>query len=138
MRREGASAKLGLPIARTVGNCLSIANYARLLDLVGAGPTKELLYRAHLLTAEEAKALGLLNEVVPEGHAYEYALKTATEIAEHAPLTIQVTKEAIRRLLQYRRGVDGDDLVARVYGSDDFREGVCAFLERRKPLFRGR
>jgi enoyl-CoA hydratase len=138
LRYGGASAKIGIPIARTVGNCLSMANYARLLDLVGAGPTKELLYRARLLTAEEAKALGLLNEVVPEGHAYEHALKTAMEIAEHAPLTIQVTKEAIRRLQQHRRGVDGDDLVARVYGSDDFRQGVSAFLEHRKPLFRGR
>jgi len=137
LRYGSASAQIGVPIARTLGNCLSLANYARLLDAVGPGLTKELLFRARLATAEEAKSAGLLNEVVPEGQAYRRALEVAAEIAAHAPLTIQVTKEALRRLQKKRAEIDGDDLIAQVYGSADFREGVAAFRERRKPRFRG-
>jgi len=137
LRYGSASARIGVPIARTLGNCLSLANYARLLEAVGPGLTKELLFRARLATAEEAKGAGLLNEVVPEGQAYARALEVAVEIAEHAPLTIQVTKEALRRLQKKRAEIDGDDLIAQVYGSADFREGVAAFRERRKPRFRG-
>jgi enoyl-CoA hydratase len=137
LRYGGTSTRIGVPIARTLGNCLSLANYARLLDAVGPGLAKELLFRARLATAEEAKSAGLLNEVVPEGQAYARALEVAAEIAEHAPLTIQVTKEALRRLRKKRAEVDGDDLIAQVYASADFREGVAAFSERRKPRFRG-
>jgi enoyl-CoA hydratase len=137
LRYGGASAQIGVPVARTLGNCLSMANYARLLETVGPGITKELLLRARLVTAEEAKSAGLLNEVVPDGQAYPRALEIAVEIAEHAPLTIQVTKEALRRLQKSRTGLKGDDLIAQVYGSEDFREGVEAFMERRKPRFRG-
>jgi enoyl-CoA hydratase len=137
LRYGSVSRQIGVPIARTLGNCLSLANYARLLDAVGPGLAKELLFRARLATAEEAKSAGLLNEVVPKGQAYPRALEVAVEIAEHAPLTIQVTKEALRRLRKKRAEVDGDDLIAQVYASADFREGVAAFSERRKPRFRG-
>jgi enoyl-CoA hydratase/carnithine racemase len=137
LRYGGASAQIGIPIARTLGNCLSIANYARLIETVGPGLTKELLLRGRLATAEEAHRAGLLNEVVPDGEAYSRALAIATEIVEHAPLTIAATKEAMRRLQKKRAEVDGDDLVAQVYGSADFREGVEAFIARRKPRFRG-
>jgi enoyl-CoA hydratase len=137
LRYGGASAEIGIPIARTLGNCLSLANYARLIETVGPGLTKELLLRGRLATAEEAHRAGLLNEVVPDGEAYVRAIAIATEIVEHAPLTIAATKEAIRRLQKKRAEVDGDDLVAQVYGSADFREGVEAFIARRKPRFRG-
>ena len=137
LRYGGASAEIGIPIARTLGNCLSLANYARLIETVGPGLTKELLLRGRLATAEEAHRAGLLNEVVPDGEAYVRAIAIATEIVDHAPLTIAATKEAMRRLQKKRAEVDGDDLVAQVYGSADFREGVEAFIARRKPRFRG-
>ncbi len=138
LRYGGAGCKIGVPIARTLGNCLSIANHARLLDLIGPGRTKELLFRARLVEADEARAAGLLNEVVAEGQAYARAREVALEIAGHAPITIQVAKQAIRRLAAKRRNVEGDDLIARAYASEDFREGVSAFIAHRKPAFRGR
>lgn len=130
--------QIGVPIARTLGNCLSIANYARLVDMVGPARTKELLFRARLLSASDAHQLGLINEIVPADHLFEHVLAVAQEIAAHAPITLRVTKEAIRRLQLHRRAVDGDDLTIMAYMSEDFSEGVKAFIEKRKPRFRGK
>lgn len=137
LRYGSVTSRLGVPISRTLGNCLSAANYARLLDLLGPANTKELMYRGQLATAEQAKSLGLLNAVVAQGKAYEHARQVAAEIAERAPLTIRATKESLRRLQMHRRNVNTDDLIGQVYGSKDFREGVRSFLEHRQAKFRG-
>jgi enoyl-CoA hydratase/carnithine racemase len=134
------AARFGVPIARTVGNCLSAANYARLLDLIGPARTKELLFTARLLDATEAHSLGLITRLVDD-HALDATVRgLARTIAEHAPLTIRATKEAIRRI-GLRRRLDErevDDLVAACYASHDFQEGVAAFLAKRPPHFIGR
>lgn len=137
LRYGGAGAKIGIPIARTLGNCLSIANYARLLDLLGPSRTKELIYRARLFDADAAESVGLLNEVVPDGQALDHARKVALEISAHAPITLEVTKAAIGRIQAQRRAIDDRDLIGRAYGSEDFRQGVSSFLNRRKPVFNG-
>jgi enoyl-CoA hydratase/carnithine racemase len=131
-------ARFGAPIARTLGNCLSMSNYARFMDLIGPSRLKEMIFTARLLTAEEALAAGFVHEIVPAGEIEARVRELAGKVASHAPITLWVTKEAIRRLQESRPLPDGDDLVAATYGSADFREGVRAFVEKRPPRWTGK
>ncbi|WP_431282672.1 enoyl-CoA hydratase [Humitalea sp. 24SJ18S-53] len=139
LRLGSANAKIGLPIARTLGNCLSMSNYARFAALIGPARLTDLVFTARLMEAPEALAAGLLSEVLdtPEALA-ERARALATTIAGHAPLTLRATKEALRRLREAAHGVPGDDLVTMCFTSADFAEGVDAFLTRRPPVWTGR
>ena len=132
------SAQFGFPIARTLGNCLSMANYARLVALLGPQRVKEMLLLARLMDAEAALACGLVSELLPDVDAlHARAGELARTLAGHAPITMRVTKEALRRL-QARMGEENiDDLVRLAYGSADFREGMAAFLEKRAPKWSG-
>lgn len=131
-------ARFGVPIARTLGNCLSMNNYSRLVDLIGPARTKELIFTAKMVEAEDARAIGLANEVVPGEEIEARTSAIAETIAANAPLTIRVTKEAVHRVAQARRPPRAEDLVLRAYMSEDFREGVDAFLAKRKPVWQGR
>jgi enoyl-CoA hydratase len=137
LRVATANAVFGFPVARTLGNCLSMANYARLVALVGAGRVMEMVVTAKLFDAETAKSIGLISEVVPD-HAAVMARagEIANTVSGHAPLTIRATKEALRRLRQGRH--DDHDLIAMCYMSQDFHEGLEAFLGKRKANWQGR
>ena len=132
-------ARFGMPIARTVGHSLSVANYARLVAHLGPGRTKAMLFLAELLGAEDARAAGFVHEVV-DGDALDDAVEAlCRRIASHAPLTLQVTKEAVDRVLARARPDEDDaELLRRVYGSRDFHAGVRAFLEKGTPEWEGR
>jgi enoyl-CoA hydratase len=131
-------ARFGVPIARTLGNCLSMKNYAAFIDLLGASRLKEMIFNARLLSAEEALAAGFVHEIVPSQEIEARVREVAQKIASHAPITLAVTKEAIRRIQAARAIPDGDDLVHKTYGSDDFKEGVRAFVEKRPPRWSGK
>ncbi|MCC4298026.1 enoyl-CoA hydratase/isomerase family protein [Aurantimonas coralicida] len=138
IRIATADLKFGFPIARTLGNCLSIANLSRLSTLMGAGRVKEIIFTARLVGAEEALNAGLIAEIVPD-HA---ALIARTEelaalLATHAPLTLSTTKEALRRLRVQGAEADDRDLVVQAYMSEDFKEGMEAFLGKRTPEWKG-
>jgi len=131
--------KFGFPIARTLGNCLSARNLARLSALIGAGRTKEVIFTSRLVGAEEALAAGLITELLDHRAAVETrALELASQLANQAPLTLMATKEALRRLTAAAAEVDDRDLIVLCYTSDDFREGLEAFLGKRPPRWKGR
>ncbi len=129
----------GIPIARTLGNCLSGATVSRLVDLLGPARVKDLLFTGRFVDAAEALALGLVTRVEPSSSIEQTVLELARRIASNAPLTIRATKEMIRRLAAQRRLRAGDDrdLVSLCYASNDFREGVTAFLAKRPPQWSG-
>ena len=130
------TAKFGFPIARTLGNCLSMSNISRLSALIGAARLKEIIFTARLIEAGEAASVGLLNEVVEDIAALERrADELARLVASHAPLTLRSTKQA---LLRMRPKVSEDDeLILMCYQSRDFREGMDAFLNKRQPQWTG-
>lgn len=130
--------KFGFPIARTLGNCLSIANLARLAALIGPGRVREMLFTARLVGAEEAQRIGLVSEVLPDAEAVmARAGALAETVANHAPLTLRATKEGLRRLRIDGPGASDADLIEMCYMSEDFREGMDAFLSKRAPDWKG-
>jgi enoyl-CoA hydratase len=139
LRVATPDASFGIPIARTLGNCLSGASYSRLLDVMGPGAVKDMLFTGRLIGGTEAHALGLVNRLVPAVEMDAVVRVLASEIAANAPLTLRATKEMIRRILSRRRLAAGDDadVVEMCYTSADFREGVTAFLAKRKPVWTG-
>jgi enoyl-CoA hydratase/carnithine racemase len=130
--------RFGLPIARTLGNCLSMNNYAAFMDLIGPSRLKEMVFQARLMGADEALTAGFLHQIVPAEEIDKTVAEIAQKVASHAPLTLWATKEAVRRIQAARPLPDGDDIVRRIYGSADFKEGVKAFVEKRSPKWSGK
>ncbi|MFG1426449.1 enoyl-CoA hydratase [Roseixanthobacter glucoisosaccharinicivorans] len=127
-------ARFGIPIARTLGNCLSAANLRRLTQALGLPTLKRMLLSAELLPAESLPT-GYVSVVAPDAldaHLEQFCAR----IAAQAPVTMRVTKEALRRLGDDLAPEDGD-LVRAAYGSADFKEGVDAFTSKRPPAWRG-
>jgi enoyl-CoA hydratase/carnithine racemase len=138
LRIAATDAKLGVPIARTLGNTLSITTLARILAHIGPARTKELLFTGRLIDAEEGRAAGIFNDVVAPDRLEARTLELAAAVAANAPLTIRSVKEGVRRLLERARIEEAEDLVQMAYQSEDFKEGIDAFLNKRAPVWRGR
>jgi enoyl-CoA hydratase len=128
--------RFGVPIARTLGNCLSVENYALVVAAFGVSRAKRMLMLAENLTAEEAAAAGFLSEIVPPEQLDSRAQELCDRLSKNAPITMRVTKESIRRVLH--AGLpSGEDLIRECYGSKDFHEGVEAFVTKREPRWKG-
>jgi enoyl-CoA hydratase len=136
LRIVAANARFGFPIARTLANCLSMSNIARLSALVGPARVIEMIFTARLFAADEALSVGLVTEVLPDHAALvARAAELAALVGGHAPLTMRATREALRRL---RDNLPPDeDLIRLCYTSQDFKEGMDAFLTKRTPVWRG-
>jgi enoyl-CoA hydratase/carnithine racemase len=138
LRIASANARFGLPIAKTLGNCLSMANYVRLVSLLGAARVKDIVFTARLMEAEEARGAGLVSEVLPDyGGLQKRAMELARTVASHAPLTLRVTKQALRAIQQQMTPPHDPDMILTCYVSKDFREGMDAFLNKRTPEWKG-
>lgn len=129
--------KFGVPIARTLGNCLSITNVARLVAAFGRPRVERLLLLADLVSAEEAQACGYVLEIAAPEQLEAAAGKLCQRLASLAPVTQRVSKEALNRLLRHDLP-PAEDLIRSAYASEDFHEGVTAFVAKRPPVWRGR
>jgi enoyl-CoA hydratase/carnithine racemase len=130
--------RFGYPMAKTLGNCLSLPNSARLIFLIGPGRFKELLLTARLMGAEEAYATGLISEVVEPLDVLTRAHELAVRIAQNAPLTIWAAKEAVRRIHEQLQSTDFTDVIEKSYQSGDFRLGVESFIKKQTPKWIGK
>ncbi len=128
-------AKFGVPIARTVGNTLSAANIARLVRAFGDGPVRRMLLLSEFLDGQTVHALGFASACVPSDKIEAEAERQIKRLTEAAPITIAACRELFGRLAD--TAPDDRDVIARVYGSRDFGEGVSAFLAKRKPEWSG-
>ena len=128
--------RFGAPIARTVGNCLPAPVVRRLRDRMGPGHADAMLLTARLVPAEELAPCGFLSLCDP-GTLEETVAAVTRRIAGSAPLTLRALKELGRRLDASTGIPDDADLLEECYGSADFEEGVAAFLEQRRPQWRG-
>ena len=139
LRVATPSLRFGFPIARTLGNTLSMANFTRLTLLIGMARVKEMIFTARLVGAEEALRTGLVHEVVDSEEGLEArVMELAALLTSHAPLTLRTTKEALRRIRERFTPEEGSDLVVQAYMSEDFKEGIEAFFAKRPAQWRGR
>lgn len=138
LRLAAPHARFGAPVARTLGNFLAPTSLALLVATVGPARAREIILTARLVEAAEAKALGLVDEVHPAAALATRTRELAGRLAEHAPLTLAATKEATRRLIAAQSPGSLEDLILSCYLSQDFQEGVRAFLEKRPARWQGR
>jgi enoyl-CoA hydratase len=126
IRIAASGARFGVPIARTLGNCLSAANLHRLCATLGVSWVKRMLLLAEMPTAESLLPVGYLEAAVPQKALDAEVARLTNRLLEHAPLTIAATRETLRRLA-LAPDVDIDDLIRACYGSTDFQRAATAF-----------
>lgn len=139
LRIGSQSVKVGVPIAKTLGNCLAISNLKRFIALIGEARTAYILLTAQLIDAEEAKLAGFITELLDDQSQVDArALELANSITQSAPLTIKATLKGIRRLRDATPLPEDRDLITMCFGSQDFKEGITAFFEKRPAIWTGK
>jgi enoyl-CoA hydratase/carnithine racemase len=132
------AARFGVPVARTLGNCIPAAVVARLQRRLGAARTMAMLLTCRLLGAEEAVTAGFVHTLLAPEELDAGVEDLVRRVSAGAPLSLAAFKELDRRVAVHGAAAPDEDLIDRCYGSSDFREGVTAFLEHRRPQWEGR
>ena len=125
-------------MARTLGNSLAPFSFTLIASTLGLTRAREMLLTTRLLDAAEAKSIGLADRVHPMGELEKEVRTLAGQIATYAPLTLAAVKEATRRVRENVVIPDAEEIVLSCYLSEDFQEGVRAFLEKRPARWQGR
>lgn len=137
IRIASSNAKMGLPEV-SLGVIPGYGGTQRLAQLVGKGKANELIFTAGMISAEEAFRFGLVNSVVKQEELMETVLKVATKILRNSPMAIRSAIKAVNA--GYTEGVNGYEVeieeFAKCFGTEEFKEGTTAFLEKRKANFR--
>jgi enoyl-CoA hydratase len=137
LRVATPNARFGIPIARTLGNCLSIGNYARIVAEFGVGRAKRMLMLGDMLTADDAYVAGFVSAISEPSELDTQVAALVDRLSRNAPITMRVSKQAIARVL-HAVPLDADDLLRECYGSRDFHVGVRAFIDKQEPQWAGR
>ena len=132
LRMCSERAVFGVPIARSLGNVLSITNTARMVDLIGIAATRDILLTGRLIDAEEARRSGLATEVIASEDLAQEVMKRAADLATRKRSTVEATKATLLLLRDHRRPKlsVANAIVKACYGSDDFKDGVSAFVKK--------
>src|SRR3954453_14716292 len=138
LRVAAEHVRFGVPVARSLGNFPQPANYARLAAAIGIVRARNLVLTARLHNPQGAQAVGLVDEVVPADGLEGRVTELAQRIAKLAPITLRTIKEAARRQTESCAIRDAEELMLACYLSQDFQEGVRAFLDKRPANWQGR
>jgi enoyl-CoA hydratase/carnithine racemase len=129
-------AKFGVPIAKTLGNCLSAANVAWLVAHLNITIVKRMLLLAEMISAEELVKQGYVLAIYEQDQLSHEADKLADRLSKLAPITQKSSKLVLARLIKNQLP-DCNDLISETYGSNDFKNGVAAFLKGQRPSWTG-
>jgi enoyl-CoA hydratase len=129
-------AVFGIPVARTLGNCLSITNTARMVDMIGLAATRDVLLTGRLIDAQEARRSGIATEIIASEHLADEVVKRAADLATRKRSTVEATKATLLLLRDHRRPKlsAANDIVRACYDSDDFKDGVNAFVTKAEAV----
>ncbi len=134
------NAKFAMPLAK-IGLLVPFPLAQRLVNAVGVTNARDMLYTGRMVSAAEAKQMGMVSEVVPLAQLQERTMTVAQDIASNAPLSLEGMKKTLSRCFAYERDISFDDLrehMGKCLSSEDVMEGIMAFMQRRKPDFKGK
>jgi enoyl-CoA hydratase/carnithine racemase len=140
LRIAAEGSKFGVPAAK-LGLGYAYDGIKKLIDVVGPAFAREIFYTARQFSTDEALAMGLINRVVPDGELEGYVNNYCATIAGNAPLTVRSVKQIVREALKDEGKRDMalcKRVVEECFASEDYTEGRTAFMEKRRPVFKGR